>query len=92
VENGITKGTSETKFTPQGGCSEAEMVTFLWRAAGQPKQNVSALPLPAWQKTYFAEAQVWAKEKGFVSAYNAIDVAIMCTRGNTAKYLYKMFG
>ena len=92
LENGITTGTSETTFSPNKDCSEHQIITFLWRALGEPHADISVLSASD-QKDYFATARVWAYDKGLVSSVNSIDYKLYdCTRANVATYLYKTFG
>ena len=65
VENGITKGTDDTHFSPDGICTRAQAVTFLWRAAGSPKPETRTMPftdVPA--GSYYYDAVLWAVENG----------------------------
>lgn len=90
-ENGITTGTSDTRFTPGRDCAEAQIVTFLWRTLGEPRADLSVLT-PGQQKSYYAAAQAWAYENGLVTSPAAIDTYYYCTRANVATYLYKTVG
>ena len=65
VENGITAGTDATHFSPDGICTRAQAVTFLWRTAGSPASKTSAMPftdVPV--GSYYYDAVLWAVEKG----------------------------
>ncbi len=65
VENGITKGTDDTHFSPDGICTRAQAVTFLWRTAGSPKPETRAMPftdVPV--GSYYYDAVLWAVENG----------------------------
>ena len=64
VEEGITTGTSDTTFSPNKTCTRAQIITFLWRAAGapQPKAPADFADVPA--DAYYADAAAWAKESG----------------------------
>ncbi len=64
VENGITKGTDDTHFSPDGICTRAQAATFLWRTAGSPKPETRTMPftdVPA--GSYYYDAVLWAVEK-----------------------------
>ena len=65
VENGITKGTDDTHFSPDGICTRAQAVTFLWRTAGSPKPETRTMPftdVPV--GSYYYDAVLWAVENG----------------------------
>ena len=66
VESGITKGTDDTHFYPDGICTRAQAVTFLWRAAGSPAPEISApCRLPTFTVgSYYYDAVLWAVENG----------------------------
>ena len=69
VENGITKGTDDTHFSPDGICTRAQAVTFLWRTAGSPKPETRAMPftdVPV--GSYYYDAVLWAVENGITKA------------------------
>ena len=50
VAQGITNGTDETHFSPNVPCTRAQMVTFLWRAAGSPEPTAAAMPVSSWRR------------------------------------------
>ena len=60
VEKGITTGTTETTFSPNNSCTRAQMVTFLWRAAGSPKTDISTAFTDVDGDEYYAQAIAWA--------------------------------
>ena len=65
VENGITKGTDDTHFSPDSICTRAQAVTFLWRTAGSPAPKTSTMPftdVPV--GSYYYDAVLWAVENG----------------------------
>ena len=65
VQKGITSGTSAVTFDPDGVCTRAQAVTFLWRAAGSPEPKSATMPftdIPA--GSYFEKAVLWAVENG----------------------------
>ncbi len=62
-ENGIANGTSETKFDPYMTCSNAHIVTFLYRAKGCPSTTID----PAYSNTYYAESVSWANNAGLLT-------------------------
>ena len=65
MENRITKGTDDTHFSPDGICTRAQAVTFLWRTAGSPASKTSTMPftdVPV--GSYYYDAVLWAVEQG----------------------------
>ena len=91
VENGITKGTDDTHFSPDGICTRAQAVTFLWRAAGspEPKTASSFTDVPA--SAYYAKAVAWAIENGITNGMTETMFApnATCTRGQSVTFLYR---
>ena len=92
VENGITKGTSETTFSPNASCTRAQGVTFLWRANGAPAASAAASFTDVAADAYYAPAVAWAAEKNVVGgvgnglfAPNAV-----CTRAQIVSMLYRL--
>lgn len=72
LENGIAKGTSEYAFSPYDSCTRAQMVTFLWRAAGSPEpqsQETSFSDVDA--SAYYGKAVLWAEENGITRGADA---------------------
>ena len=93
VNEGITNGTSATKFSPNMTCSQAHILTFLWRAVDSPKP-VIANPYsnPAVRNDqYFYEPFLWAWEKGLISN-TALDPNAPCSRSDVVTYLWKLEG
>ena len=91
VDKGITNGTAPDKFSPNDTCTRAQILTFLWRAAGSP-QSSKANPFKDVKTTdYFYQPALWAYEKGIVSG-NVLSPNNKCTRGETVIYLYKSAG
>lgn len=92
VEKGITTGTSRTTFSPGATCTRAQIITFLWRAAGSPEAQSSDNPFDDVKDTdYYCKAALWAYEKGLVSgtSFGAFD---NCTRASTVQYLWQAAG
>lgn len=92
VENGITQGTDATHFSPEDICTRAEVVTFLWRAAGSPKPKTSAMPftdIPA--DSYYYNAVLWAVENGITSGTSDTTFSpdAVCTRAQIVTFLWK---
>ena len=90
----VTQGTTETTFSPNLNCTRAQIVTFLWRAAGspEPKGTVSFADVPA--GSYYAKAVAWAVENGITGGTGdglfSPDAA--CTRAQSAAFLYRAAG
>ncbi|MCH5353957.1 MAG: S-layer homology domain-containing protein [Acutalibacter sp.] len=95
VENGITAGTSPTRFSPSKTCTRAEVVTFLWRAAGSPEPTSTQNPftdVPSGQ--YYTKAVLWAVERGITAGTSAtrFSPSKTCTRGEVVSFLYRYEG
>ena len=68
VENGITTGTSRTRFSPYATCTRAQAVTFLWRASGSPAPKNSRMPFTdVSHSAYYYDAVLWALEEGITT-------------------------
>ena len=92
VKQGITSGTSAATFSPDAGCTRAQMVTFLWRAAGSPKANGSANPFTDVKAdAYYYDAVLWAVEQGITSGTTASTFApdTTCTRAHAVTFLWR---
>ena len=92
VDKGITGGTSATTFAPNGVCTRAQAVTFLWRAAGSPAPTASAAAftdVPA--GSYYAEAVQWAVEKNITKGTSATTFSpnMPCSRGQIVTFLWR---
>ena len=92
AQEGVTGGTSDTLFAPNAGCTRAQAVTFLWRAAGSPEPKSADLPftdVPA--DAYYAKAVAWAVEnnvaKGVSETLFAPDTS--CTRAQIVTFLWR---
>ena len=86
VSSGITKGTTDTTFSPDQGCTNGQILTFLWRRNGSPEPAI-ANPFTDSIPDAYAKAAVWAYEKGMVSG-TTFDAAKPCTRAMTVQYLW----
>ena len=90
----VTQGTAETTFSPNLNCTRAQIVTFLWRAAGspEPKGTAGFADVPA--GSYYAKAVAWAVENGITGGTGdglfSPDAA--CTRAQSAAFLYRAAG
>ena len=92
VDKGITNGLSDTMFGPYESCTRAQIVTFLWRAAGspEPKTAVSFADVPA--GSYYAKAVAWAIENGITNGMTETTFApnATCTRGQSVTFLHRV--
>ena len=92
VENGITKGTDDTHFSPDGICTRAQAVTFLWRAAGSPKPETRTMPftdIPA--GSYYYDAVLWTVENGITKGTSDTTFSpnMTCTRAQIVAFLWR---
>ena len=92
VENGITKGTDDTHFSPDGICTRAQAVTFLWRTAGSPASKTSAMPftdVPV--GSYYYDAVLWAVENGITKGTSETRFSPddTCTRAQIVAFLWR---
>ncbi len=92
LEKGITTGSTATTFSPDASCTRAQMVTFLWRAAGQPAAAVSDCPFTdVSEDAYYHGAVHWALEKGIVKGVSEdlFGPDITCSRAQMVTFLYR---
>ena len=92
VERGITTGVSKEKFDPQGICTRAQTVTFLWRMAGKPAPKSNKSKFSDIKETdYFYKATIWASEKSIVAGYSdgTFKPQGKCLRRQMVTFLYK---
>lgn len=95
VENGVTKGTSETTFSPAKTCTRAEAVTFLWRAAGSPEPTGSEQPFTDVKEgVYYYNAVLWAVEKKVTAGTSATTFSPnkTCSRAEIVTFLWRAAG
>ena len=94
--NGIVKGyDKQTKFKPANECTRAQMLTFMWRLAGEPAPKAKTCKFSDVKKTdYFFKAVIWAVEKGITTGYKdgTFKPQNVCTRGQTVTFLWRMAG
>ena len=90
AEQGITTGTGEGTFSPNQQCTRAEIVTFLWRAKGQPSASNSSFDDVA-ADSFCATAVNWAYQEGITSGTNATNFSPndFCTRAHIVTFLYR---
>ena len=92
VEKGITKGTSDSTFTPDGVCTRAQAVTFLWRAAGSPAAKAGSLPFADVKAgSYYDDAVRWAVENGVTVGTSATTFSpnATCSRAQIVTFLWR---
>lgn len=91
VGKNIAAGTSATTFSPKETCTRAQILTFLWRAAGSPEPETDGAFADVAPEDYYAKAALWAKEKGLVEG-ESFNGNTPCTRGEAVIYLWKLAG
>ena len=92
VKEGITKGTSDSTFTPDGVCTRAQAVTFLWRAAGSPAAKAGSLPFADVKAgSYYDDAVRWAVENGVTVGTSATTFSpnATCSRAQIVTFLWR---
>ena len=91
VENGITGGTGDGKFSPDATCTRAQSVTFLYRAAGSPKVSSSAEFGDVATNAYYADAVAWAAKNGITGGIGGglFGSGNDCTRAQIVTFLYR---
>ena len=92
VENGITKGTDDTHFSPDSICTRAQAVTFLWRTAGSPASKTSTMPftdVPV--GSYYYDAVLWAVENGITKGTSDTTFSpnMTCSRAQIVTFLWR---
>ena len=92
VDKGITTGTSATTFDPNGICTRAQAVTFLWRAAGSPAAKSSAMPFADVKAgSYYYDAVLWAVEQGITKGTSdtMFSPDATCSRAQIVTFLWR---
>ena len=94
VEKGITNGTSAETFSPEAPCTRAQIVTFLWRAAGSPVVNYAMDLSDVAGDAYYAEAVRWALSEGITTGTSADQFSpdATCTREQAVTFLWRVAG
>ena len=95
VAQGITSGVDATHFGPDASCTRAQVVTFLWAAAGKPEPASTENPfVDVVEGDYFYKAVLWAKESGVTSGIDATHFGStnVCTRAQVVTFLWKAMG
>lgn len=97
VGKNITNGTSSTTFSPYKSCTRAEIVTFLWRAAGSPEPTITRNPFKdvnAVTHSSYYKAILWASQKGIAAGTSTTTFSPdqVCTRAQIVTFLYRYAG
>lgn len=93
-QNGITAGTSATTFSPNQACTRAQVVTFLWRAHGQPVFNMKNPFLDVKKGQFYYDAVLWAVSNDVTkgTSQTLFSPDLTCTRGQIVTFLYRDLG
>ena len=91
VKQKITSGTTDRTFSPYQTCTTAQILTFLWRAAGSPKPTGENPFTDVDEGAYYCKAALWAAEQGLISG-TCLQGGSPCTRAQTVTYLWKLAG
>jgi hypothetical protein len=91
IQNGITNGTTDTTFSPNDTCTTAQIITFLYRAAGSPSHNNTNSYGVTNKSLYYYDALCWASENLIVTSttFNPYE---KCTRATVLLYMYRAAG
>ena len=91
VENGITKGTSDTTFSPDATCSRAQIVTFLWRSQKSPAAGMANPFADVAADTYYIDAVLWAVKHNITvgTTFSIFSPDEECTRAQIVTFLYR---
>lgn len=95
VDKGITSGTSAVTFDPNGNCTRAQAVTFLWRAAGSPAPKTKVMSFTDVPSgSYYYDAVLWAMEQGITKGTSdtAFSPNASCTRAQIVTFLWRANG
>ena len=92
VENGITDGTSDTKFSPDDTCTRGQVVTFLWRFQDQPQMTGTECKFTDISAAdYYYQPVLWAVKNGITdgTSETTFSPKVNCTRGQVVTFLYR---
>ena len=94
AQNGITSGTDAEHFSPNQPCTRAQIVTFLWRAAGSPEPKSMSSFSDVSADSYYAKAVAWAVENGITTGTGdgKFSPDATCTREQAVAFLYRASG
>lgn len=89
VKNGITDGVGNDRFAPEQSCTRAQIVTFLWRAAGSPVVNYAMDLSDVAEDAYYGEAVRWALSEGITTGTgeSSFSPDATCTRAQAVTFL-----
>ena len=93
-DSGVTQGISKTLFNPNGNCTRGQVVTFLWRAAGQPEVDVENNPFVDVKPTdYYFKPVIWAYMKGITTGTGANNFSPdqECSSAHIITFLYREY-
>ena len=94
VKNGITTGVGNDLFAPEQPCTRAQIVTFLWRAAGSPVVNYAMNMTDVAEDAYYAGAVRWALSEGITTGTGdgKFSPDTTCTRAQSVTFLFRAIG
>lgn len=95
VDKGITTGATYSTFDPNGSCTRAQAVTFLWRTAGEPEPTIASCPFTdVLPNSYYYKAVLWAVEKGITKGISETAFAPdnACNRAHAVTFLWRLMG
>ena len=81
LEKGITNGTSDTTFEPDATCTNAHILTFLWRGVGSPNKTGAG--------EWYEDAVRWAEANGILAGIAGFDLTAPCPRGDAVTFIYR---
>ena len=91
VDQGITTGTSSTTFSPNDTCTNAQVITFIWRACGEPEPDIDNPFVDVSADKYYYKAALWAYVNEMVTD-SSFQANKPCTRSMAVTYLWKVEG
>lgn len=94
VNKGITKGVNETQFASENPCTRAQIVTFLWRAEGEPEPITTENPFKDVEESnYYYKPVLWAYENGITSGVkpSLFQEDGICQRAQAVIFIYRMY-
>ena len=91
VENGITKGTSDTTFSPNMTCTRAQIVAFLWRSEKSPAAGTANPFADVKSTAYYADAVLWAVKENITrgTTNTTFSPDADCTRSQIVTFLWR---
>ena len=93
VEKGVTNGLTATTFGPYALCNRAQVVTFLWRAMGQPQSAAQVSFTDVQSGQFYTTAVAWAVENGITNGISATEFGVngICNRAQVVTFLYRTY-